>query len=92
MKEARDFISEMQMRKSVIHMTIRISSASMKNILVSRMNIRRTCCYIQIIWRVWNDMEPDIGIIEKNKTFETSQRALIWSILQYGKFYFSAFI
>ena len=35
-------------------------------------------------------MEPDIGIIEKNKTFETSQRALIWSILQYGKFYFSA--
>ena len=37
-------------------------------------------------------MEQDIGIIEKNKTFETSQRALIWSILQYGKFYFSAFI
>ena len=37
-------------------------------------------------------MEPDIGIIEKNKTFETSQKALIWLILQYGKFYYSAFL
>ena len=68
----------MQMRKSVIHMTIRISSASMKNILVSRMNIRRTCCYIQIIWRVWNDMEPDIGIIEKNNAAEQKRKSYLY--------------
>ena len=59
-------------------MTIRISSASMKNILVSRMNIRRTCCYIQIIWRVWNDMEQDIGIIEKNNAAEQKRKSYLY--------------